>query len=201
MGTVYMIRHGSTAFNSGPAREEKVRGWMDVPLEHQGLQEAAEIGKSLAGAGLAEIHSSNLQRTARTAQIVAAHTGAQLAPPSQSFRPWNLGNLQGGPVGRAQDFIRAHVQRPTVPIMGGESFLSFVSRFRPALRDLLTRSDELGKPIGLVTHYRNVQLARSLAPADGMRIDLPTFLHHGEQQTGSATILDNSSGHWRLSDG
>lgn len=48
MGELILVRHGHTPLNV-PGRDERLRGWLDIPLDDQGLQEAAEDGRPAGG--------------------------------------------------------------------------------------------------------------------------------------------------------
>ncbi|OBV39023.1 histidine phosphatase family protein [Janthinobacterium psychrotolerans] len=65
--TILLIRHGETPWNA----ERRLQGHIDIPLNALGLQQAAALGQALAGAPLAAVLSSDLQRARQTAQAVA----------------------------------------------------------------------------------------------------------------------------------
>ena len=46
MGKLLIIRHGHTSLNL-PGRDERLRGWLDVPLDGEGLEEAAETAEQV----------------------------------------------------------------------------------------------------------------------------------------------------------
>jgi broad specificity phosphatase PhoE len=37
MGKLILVRHGHTPLNAA-GKEERLRGWLDIPLDEQGLQ-------------------------------------------------------------------------------------------------------------------------------------------------------------------
>ena len=45
MGKLILVRHGHTSLNS-PGDDERLRAWLDVPLDEKGLREAAETAEN-----------------------------------------------------------------------------------------------------------------------------------------------------------
>ena len=73
MGKLILIRHGHTPLN-GHGSEERLRSWLDVPLDEQGLQEAAETAEKIANYRVTAIFSSDLRRARQTAEITRQKT-------------------------------------------------------------------------------------------------------------------------------
>jgi len=69
--TVYLARHGRTAFNA----EDRMRGLSDPPLDEVGLVEARKLGAALADTKPSTVISSPLQRAVATAQSIADAAG------------------------------------------------------------------------------------------------------------------------------
>ncbi len=69
MNTVYLVRHGQTAWN----REEVFRGRADIPLNESGRKEALLTGKYLRGVGVDSLYSSPLSRAIETAEAIARY--------------------------------------------------------------------------------------------------------------------------------
>lgn len=90
MTYLYLIRHGETDWNV----EGRWQGHADVPLNERGLQQAAHIAQQLAGAGLAAIYSSDLQRALETARALSAATGLPVRTDPR-LREINQGEWQG----------------------------------------------------------------------------------------------------------
>lgn len=65
--TILLIRHGETAWNAA----RRLQGHIDIALNDTGLQQARALGQALAGAPLAAVLASDLQRARQTAQAVA----------------------------------------------------------------------------------------------------------------------------------
>ncbi|MCC2646120.1 MAG: Phosphoglycerate mutase [Rickettsiaceae bacterium] len=62
----YFIRHGKTDWN----HEHKVMGQQDIPLNEEGMQQAAEAVDILRGLRIEQIIHSPLRRAAQTAEII-----------------------------------------------------------------------------------------------------------------------------------
>ena len=67
MTTIYLIRHGQTAWN----REEVFRGRADIPLNETGRKEALLTGEYLKGVKMDSVCSSSLSRAVETAEAIA----------------------------------------------------------------------------------------------------------------------------------
>ena len=74
MGTIYIIRHGRTAWN----KEKIFRGREDVPLDEDGRREAACAAEALRDVSLAGIYTSPLSRAYETARVLSKVTGADV---------------------------------------------------------------------------------------------------------------------------
>src|SRR5271165_5315886 len=77
---IFVIRHGSTDFNSEDKHRDRIRGWIDIPLNEQGKEEARLALRNLIG-NLGEvdvIYCSDLTRTRQTANIVNSYYKAPI---------------------------------------------------------------------------------------------------------------------------
>lgn len=157
--TVYVCRHGSTAYNLGGAGKDKVRGWLDVPLDARGERDAGRLAAELADAPLTAIFCSNLIRGRETAGAIAEdHPQAKLIP-NIRLRSWNLGDMQGALVsgdviGQIKHYVAESAEQPP----GGESFDAFVSRFLSYAAEILAHARQADDAVAVVSHARNVQL-------------------------------------------
>src|SRR5512141_227894 len=66
-----LLRHGESTWNA----EHRWQGWLDPPLSPKGEAQAAARARTLAHEMFAPrvIYTSDLERAARTAEIIAAH--------------------------------------------------------------------------------------------------------------------------------
>jgi broad specificity phosphatase PhoE len=69
--TIYLARHGQTAYNA----TGRFQGQQDIPLDETGLLQAKELAVQVADLGLAALWSSPLARARQTAEAVSAHIG------------------------------------------------------------------------------------------------------------------------------
>lgn len=94
-GTLLLLRHGQSLANA----TEIFSGWRDDPLTHRGEQEATAAGKMLAQHQLLPdvVHTSVLNRTIPTAELVLAEIGRSWIPAHRSWRlnERHYGALQG----------------------------------------------------------------------------------------------------------
>ncbi|HZU84180.1 MAG TPA: histidine phosphatase family protein [Polyangiaceae bacterium] len=167
-----LVRHGETALNrKGDAEEgtgesaERIRGWLDVPLDDNGFRQAVDTARKLAGRRIDHVYASNLQRAYVTGQLIAAMTDAPIEP-EQALRPWNVGRWSGRPVDEVLPKMKELIsQHPEESAPGGEPFAAFVARFLTALRRMLGHAKTTDGDVCAVTHTRNLQLAKAWVAA------------------------------------
>jgi 2,3-bisphosphoglycerate-dependent phosphoglycerate mutase len=175
-GKLILVRHGETKLNKkGGASvddQERLRGWLDVPLDANGLLQAKQLGDQFRGTHVDSLRSSPLKRASETAFRIGVGTGVRpvLDP---RLKPWNLGKLAGQKV---KDIlpVMEHLQKPEnrdIPAPDGESFNDFLQRFLPLLAEALEEA-QAGKDVVLVCHTRNCQAARAwiAAGCEGTKI-------------------------------
>ena len=192
MGKLILVRHGKTVLNSLDSAE-RLRGWMDVPLNEQGLREAEETAQRLVQYPVAHIYSSDLYRTQQTADAVAKATLAPIIHTSD-LRPWNVGTLAGQRVMDILPILQQLERDPSLPAPGGESFLQFCDRYSRMLEELLDIANRSKACIVAVTHVRNL-------------LATPTLLHGGDKgqipvrggpKTGSLVWVEKNGKGWSL---
>ena len=87
--TVFIFRHGETDWN----KRKIIQGHTDIPLNETGQAQAHLLGEKLANKGIELIMSSDLQRAALTATIVASYTNCPITY-HQDLREFHAGELQ-----------------------------------------------------------------------------------------------------------
>jgi alpha-ribazole phosphatase len=182
---ITVIRHGATALNNQDRSVDRIRGWSNVPLTQEGREQAVKLGLDLRGKDLDGLVSSDLIRAHETAHISSHLSGIPLRHVTDSFRPWNVGELTGKLSSHACPILEDYVEHaPDKPVPGGESFNAFKGRFFSGLASTLSQNE--GK-LGIVTHHRGDRLLSAWQEAgfpDDGSIDLPTFHSHGENTGG-----------------
>jgi phage-related protein (TIGR01555 family) len=183
-----VVRHGETDLN----KEDRLRGWDDVPLNAKGVEQAQALGEKLKSSRVSLIVSSDLQRASETAKAIAARTGAPLQIYA-SLRPWHVGIYTGEESAKVSPILeRAIVDTPDQPLPGGESFNQFRTRFLTGVQQILAQNQ--GSSLALVTHIRGERMMAGwekagAPPSDA--IDLPTFMNwKGAISPGAMRLAD-----------
>lgn len=192
MGKLILLRHGKTALNSQDDAE-RLRGWMEVPLDPQGLMEAQITSLRVGAYPVEQIFSSDLYRAKQTADAVVQATGAPIVHTSD-LRPWNLGSLAGQ---RVQDILPTLLELEldvTKCAPDGESFLQFYERYSRKLTELLALASRSTKCIVAVTHVRNL-LATPTILCDGDITKIPV---RGGPPTSSLVWVEKNGKGWKL---
>lgn len=183
--TAYLVRHGSTDMNNeSRASEDRIRAWLNVPLNDRGRQEAAQAADDLMSYQIGVIVCSDLERAHETAQIMGQRLHVKVYP-TGLLRPWNLGHFAGQPTSEVLPQLVRYAESPDTPVPRGESFNSFRERSFRGLKFAIQTAQEL--ELAIVAHYRNERLFRAWDDC-GQRPDLKVrvldFLKKGEPPGG-----------------
>jgi broad specificity phosphatase PhoE len=192
MGKLILVRHGHTSLNV-PGRDERLRGWLDIPLDEQGLQEAAETADRLADYPVQAIYSSDLRRARQTAEVLRRRTHAHVTHATE-LRPWNLGVFCGQRVHDIIPFLNLLNRHPDMPAPSGESFYQFYGRYSRRLSELMNLALQSPGYVVAVTHVRNL-LATQTILEQGDRDRVPV---RGGPSTGALTIVEQVDGVWQM---
>ncbi|MBV8148120.1 MAG: histidine phosphatase family protein [Candidatus Eremiobacteraeota bacterium] len=85
-----LVRHGATRWNA----ERRFQGSADVPLNAEGLAQAAALARRLAQEQPDRIYSSDLQRALKTAELIAAPHGLRVNADAR-LREFAFGSWEG----------------------------------------------------------------------------------------------------------
>jgi alpha-ribazole phosphatase len=193
MGKLLIIRHGHTSLNM-PGRDERLRGWLDVPLDSEGLEEAAETAAHVSRMHtLDAIFCSDLRRARQTAEILRKQTKAPITATSD-LRPWNLGVFCGQRVREILPFLNLLNQHLDLAAPSGESFYQFYGRYSHRLKGLLTLAETSPNSIAVVTHVRNL-LATSSVITGSDKDKVPV---KGGPRTGAVVVVEKEQGQWKI---
>lgn len=132
-----ITRHGQTEWNV----QKRMQGQADSPLTPLGRQQAAALGKRLAGTEFAAAYCSTLQRTIVTANLILEGRGAT-ATPLPSLMEINIGGWSGKLLSEveaqypqeASDFW-SHPER-YAPCCGGETYKQLRDRASQTMLEL-----------------------------------------------------------------
>ncbi|MDP6703830.1 MAG: 2,3-bisphosphoglycerate-dependent phosphoglycerate mutase, partial [Candidatus Thalassarchaeaceae archaeon] len=79
MPRLILVRHGQSVWNAS----NRFTGWTDVDLSDQGVEEAEEAGRELSKIKIDVVHTSDLVRAQRTADIIMRHNEASEEVPTK----------------------------------------------------------------------------------------------------------------------
>ena len=158
-----------------------IRGMNDVPLNLEGIQQAAHLGRRIrAKGGVNRVVTSPLSRAVLTGKIVVDHVpGSHFAYTNEALTPWHLGKFEGVESNQAHQELETYVRHPHRPVPGhgpasqvpGESFDTFLSRYYSALKMYLDTVKKDQERLALGVHYRNIKAALSCEDFDKMTVD------------------------------
>lgn len=131
MTILTLVRHGETEWN----REGRIQGSTDIPLNDTGRRQAHEAALALhrdlpADAPLVVV-SSDLQRAAETADIIAAELGAQTPQRYAGLRERSYGEAEGM---RVAEFHARWGDWNTAQVPGAETWEQLRDRALAALQ-------------------------------------------------------------------
>jgi broad specificity phosphatase PhoE len=192
--TVFLIRHGKTEMND--PGNEKIRGYSDVPLSHDGKAGVEATAKFLKDGGfkITQVLSSPLARAMHTAQIVADEHARVY--PHAGLLPWNLGEYTEKAVKDVAPKMDHLQAMPDIKAPKGESYRDFYNRWGDSLDRMFDYAKNHPDSIlAGVVHSRNLLALPSLI--DGKEIgDVPV---KGGPHPGSVTQLTRGAdGTWEM---
>jgi probable phosphoglycerate mutase len=152
-----VIRHGKTYLNG----DGRLRGWIDVPLNDEGIAEARNLPK------YDTVYTSDLRRAMQTASIVS-----RVSIPTPMLRPWNVGCYAGQPGSIVHPKLVWYTKNSDVRVPFGETFNEFLARFLGYIETL--------PDCTIVTHYRNCKVLQAW---DGGKLDY-SVLFNDDLKTG-----------------
>jgi phosphoserine phosphatase len=178
-GKVFIVRHGSTDLNkeSGTS-DDRIRGWIDVPLNDKGREDAEKAAKKLDKENPKKMFTSDLIRAEETAQIINKHFRVPIVV-SKDLRPWNLGVYQGAVTAHVIDELNELIERENMPVQDGETFKQFRVRYLSALKNIIDLAKTTKQTFFVISHFRNLKTATSWIAAgcpDDLSIDIKEMM-------------------------
>lgn len=140
--TVFLIRHGKIQL---PDDDKRYIGQIDLPLVEEGVRQSVCLQKRLAGEDIGSIYCSDLSRTRRTAEIIAADRCIEIVE-RKDLREISLGEWEGCTFADIsqrfpEEFRRRGEDIVHYRITGGESFAYCGKRVIAAFYDILGSSE------------------------------------------------------------
>ena len=159
--TFAVIRHGETANN----KENKNRGFLDIPLNSAGRQDAKWIATQIKKEKLDGLISSPLKRARETASIISKENKTPILGVYRGLLPWDLGSLEGKDIKETLPILHKYMDTPNKTLPKGESFNKFKMRATIALNQIHKKYPD--KKLGLVTHHRVERLVHAITDEAG----------------------------------
>eukprot|EP01116_Phalansterium_solitarium_P007424 TRINITY_DN20087_c0_g1_i1.p1 TRINITY_DN20087_c0_g1~~TRINITY_DN20087_c0_g1_i1.p1 ORF type:complete len:244 (-),score=68.38 TRINITY_DN20087_c0_g1_i1:145-876(-) len=151
-----LVRHGSTVLTA----EDRFAGETDVALGEDGAVQASLLAKRLANAKITAVYASPMQRTMRTASIIAEPHGLPVQP-FDGLREMSHGAWEGKTraeveLAFADEYAQWQEDPFTFAPRGGEAGLQVLARALPVIRDVVSRHP--GETILVVSHKATIRL-------------------------------------------
>lgn len=151
-------RHGRTDWNAAG----RFQGQTDIPLNDDGVRQAAHAARLLAAMGPTAIVASDLDRAQATAEVLATETGLAVAT-DPGLRETNAGSWQGKTFDEIRLTDREELARwedgdVSVPAGGAETRLDVARRTRKAVESALGEVGEKGTLV-VVSHGGAIRVA------------------------------------------
>jgi len=184
------VRHGATVLNKGGS-EERLRGWLPVPLSELGQQQARETALRLAqrlSVDPQTFTTSDLHRALQTSAIVGQAIGKQ-ATPDARVRDWNTGDLAGQKVEDVLPTLKHLISHPDDSAPNGEPLNAYLDRFVPTMREKVTAP---GVHL-VVGHARGATILEGIADETGGKggeINPDFLLKRPQVQPGGILIIN-----------
>ncbi|MBZ5612074.1 MAG: histidine phosphatase family protein [Acidobacteriia bacterium] len=134
MRELWLFRHGETEWSRSGAHT----GWSDIPLTAAGRENAAALGRYLAGRPFTLVLTSPLQRARETCRLAGYGDAAADA----NLREWNYGDYEG------RTTAEIHKERPgwflwTDGVPGGETVGQVAARAEAVLARALAAEGDV----------------------------------------------------------
>lgn len=176
---VLIIRHGSTDLNKeGGTSDDRIRGWIDVPLNDKGRQDAEKAAKKLSHEHPVAICTSDLIRAEETARIINKDFDVPLDI-SKNLRPWNLGVYEGEKTDDVIDHLNHLIEHEDQRPPEGETFKEFRTRYLTELKNIIEQAKVSNETLFVVSHFRNLKTATAWIAAgepDDLSIDVDEMM-------------------------
>ena len=182
MNKLILIRHGQSIWNA----ENRFTGWTNVELSEKGEKEALDAGISLSKISIDSVHTSDLIRAQKTAEIIMENNDV-----SSKFSTYfdfrlnerNYGELQGlnkKETAEKHGAEQVHIWRRSYDIAppGGESLKMTAERTIPYFIEEILPELENGRNILVAAHGNSlrsiVMHIENISPEEIVTVEIPT---------------------------
>ena len=182
MSSLILIRHGQSLWNAA----NRFTGWIDIDLSSKGEEEAVEAGMKLAENLIDRVHTSDLIRAQRTAEIILKLNEASDDVPTRYDERLNerhYGSLQG--LNKAETAEKHGVEQVRiwrrsfdVAPPGGESLEMTAARTIPYFVEEIIPDLEQGLNVLISAHGNSlrsiVMHIEAITPEEIVSLEIPT---------------------------
>ena len=182
MSNLILIRHGQSVWNAA----NRFTGWTDVELSEVGVSEAEEAGRSLSSRRIDVVHTSDLIRAQRTAEIIMSLNEASEGYSTRfdwRLNERNYGSLQGlNKAETAEKFgaEQVHIWRRSFDVAppDGESLEMTAERTIPYFEEEILPDLQAGKGVLVSAHGNSlrsiVMHIEGISPEDIVSLEIQT---------------------------
>ena len=182
MSKLILIRHGQSVWNAA----NRFTGWTDVELSEVGVSEAEEAGRSLSSQRIDVVHTSDLIRAQRTAEIIMSLNEASEGYSTKfdwRLNERNYGSLQGlNKAETAEKFgaEQVHVWRRSFDVAppDGESLEMTAERTIPYFEEEILPDLQEGRGVLVSAHGNSlrsiVMHIEGISPEDIVSLEIQT---------------------------
>ena len=190
--TVVLVRHGQTDYNV----QGRWQGFLDIPLNENGLKQAKLLAKSLKDYPIDVFISSPLNRALVTTETVAKIHGMEVAYTDERLREINFGDCAGLNPDERETRLPALMElwknRPwLVTFPNGESLLDMQYLGRLALEDAVAKYP--GKTIFIGAH----SFINAVVLCSVLGLDTQHFPQIAQNNT-CVNVLQYENGLWKI---
>ena len=182
MSNLILIRHGQSVWNAA----NRFTGWTDVELSEVGVSEAEEAGRSLSSQRIDVVHTSDLIRAQRTAEIIMSLNEASEGYSTKydwRLNERNYGSLQGlNKAETAEKFgaEQVHIWRRSFDVAppDGESLEMTAERTIPYFEEEILPDLQAGRGVLVSAHGNSlrsiVMHIEEISPEDIVSLEIQT---------------------------
>ena len=137
---IYIIRHGETDAN----KNKIMQGWLDKPLNENGIELAKEVGTNLKGIKFKEAFTSPLTRALETCKLVLNNSDNSNCPIiiDERIKELNMGDLEGKLIDSLDPNIIKELFSNPIGTPNGETKDEVINRTQAFLKELINRNDD-----------------------------------------------------------